>query len=61
MSVASPALDVGMNCAARLPDVRQISESGVPNSVPTKTSYHFSYLISLLLREGAGVESLGVL
>lgn len=61
MFEVSPALYVGMNDAARLPEVRQISESGVPNSVPTKTSYHFSYLISLLLREGAGVESLGVL
>ena len=61
MSVASPALDVGMNCAARLPEVRQIPESGVPDSVFSKTSYHFSCLMSPLLREGARAESLGVL
>lgn len=61
MFEVSPAFYVGMNDAARLPEVRQIPESGVPDSVPTKTSYHFSYLISLLLREGARAESLGVL
>lgn len=52
---------VGMNDAARLPEVRQIPESGVPDSVLTKTCYHFSCLMSPLLREGARAESLGVL
>ena len=61
MFEVSPALYVGMNDAARLSDVRQISESGVPDSVLTKTCYHFSCLMSPLLREGARAESLGVL
>ena len=33
----------------------------VPDSVLTKTCYHFSCLMSPLLREGARAESLGVL
>lgn len=50
---------VGMNDAARLSDVRQISESGVPNPVLSKGSYHFAGVMSPLLREGARAESLG--
>ena len=61
MFEVSPALYVGMNDAARLSDVRQISESGVPDSVLSQTCYHFSCLMSPLLRKGAGAESLGVL
>ena len=61
MFEVSPALYVGMNDAARLSDVRQISESGVPNPVLSKGSYHFAGVMSPLLREGARAESLGVL
>lgn len=61
MFEVSPALYVGMNDAARLPEVRQIPESGVPDSVLSQISCHFACLMSPLLREGAGVESLGVL
>lgn len=61
MFEVSPALYVGMNGAARLPEVRQIPESGVPDSVLSQISCHFACLMSPLLREGARAESLGVL